>query len=42
MTNDLTAKEYTPEELKKAFIKVYGGNEDTVRLYSSPARINII
>ena len=42
MANDLTAKEYTPEELKKAFIKVYGGNEATVRLYSSPARINII
>ena len=42
MTNDLTAKEYTPEELKKAFIKIYGGDEATVKLYSSPARINII
>ena len=42
MTNDLTAKEYTPEELKKAFIKIYGGDEATVHLYSSPARINII
>ncbi len=42
MTNDLTAKEYTPEELKKAFIKIYGGNDAALNLYSSPARINII
>ena len=42
MDNDITAKEYTPEELKEAFVKLYGGDEDTVRLYSSPARINII
>ena len=42
MSNDLTIKEYTPEELKSAFIKMYGGDEASVRLYSSPARINII
>ena len=42
MANDLTAKEYTPEELKKAFIKLYSGDEAAVKLYSSPARINII
>ena len=42
MSNDLTSSEYTPEELKNAFIKMYGGDESSVRLYSSPARINII
>ena len=42
MTNDLTSKEYTTEELKKSFIGLYGGNEVAVRTYSSPARINII
>ena len=45
MSNNLTTKEYTPSELKAAFLKLYGadsvdGNE--VGLYSSPARINII
>ncbi|MBO7486258.1 MAG: galactokinase [Spirochaetaceae bacterium] len=42
MANDLTSKEYTTEELKKSFIRLYSGNEAAVRLYSSPARINII
>ncbi|MBR6216441.1 MAG: galactokinase [Spirochaetaceae bacterium] len=42
MTNGITAKEYTPEELKAAFIKIYGDGKNTLRLYSSPARINII
>ena len=42
MADDLTSKEYTPQELKDAFVKMYGGNEAEVRLYSSPARINII
>ena len=42
MANDLTSKEYTPQELKDAFVKMYGGNEADIRLYSSPARINII
>ena len=42
MSDNLTSKEYTPEELKNAFLKMYGGNEADVKLYSSPARINII
>ena len=42
MSENITAKEYSPEELKAAFIKMYGGDETEVRLYSSPARINII
>ena len=42
MADDLTFREYTPEELSEAFIKLYGGSADDVRLYSSPARINII
>ena len=42
MITDITEKEYTPQELKEAFIKMYGGNEAEVKLYSSPARINII
>ena len=42
MSENLTSREYTPEELKAAFMKLYGGNEADVKLYSSPARINII
>ena len=42
MSENLTSKEYTPQELKEAFLKMYGGDESSVRLYSSPARINII
>ena len=42
MSDNLTSKEYTPEELKNAFLKMYGGDDASVRLYSSPARINII
>ena len=42
MSENLTSKEYTPQELKEAFFKMYGGDEGAVRLYSSPARINII
>ena len=41
MANDITKKEYTTDELKDAFIKMYGAGGD-IRLYSSPARINII
>ena len=41
MANDITKKEYTTDELKEAFIKMYGEGSE-VRLYSSPARINII
>ena len=42
MSENLTSKEYSPEELKEAFLKMYGGDGAAVRLYSSPARINII
>lgn len=42
MSDNLTSKEYTPQELKEAFLKMYGGDEASVKLYSSPARINII
>ncbi len=42
MTDDLTSKEYSPEELLDQFIKVYGQDGEKVRVYSSPARINII
>ena len=42
MSENLTSREYSPEELKNAFLKLYGGNEADVKLYSSPARINII
>ena len=42
MTDSLTAKEYTPQELKDAFIKLYGGDPSLVGLYSSPARIILL
>ena len=42
MINDITVKEYTPEGLKEAFVKMYGENGTEIRIYSSPARINII
>lgn len=42
MAEDITTKEYTPHELKQAFLKLYGGSEVGLRIYSSPARINII
>ena len=42
MANDITLKEYTPDELKEGFIKLYGESDQAVRIYSSPARINII
>lgn len=38
----LTAKEYDPKDLPGEFIKTYGGNIEDVRVYASPARINII
>ena len=40
--NSLTKKEYSPEELLDGFLKMYGGNKESVRIFSSPARINII
>ena len=38
----LTAKEYDPKDLPGEFVKVYGGEISDVRVYASPARINII
>lgn len=32
----------TPELLKSEFLKIYGGNAETLRMFASPARINII
>ena len=40
--NSLTSSTYNPDDLPAAFIKLYGGTEDSVQVYSSPARINII
>ncbi|MBQ7158997.1 MAG: galactokinase [Treponema sp.] len=42
MASTLTAKEYNPDDLTAAFVKLYGGNEKDVAVFSSPARINII
>ena len=42
MANSLTKKEYNPTDLKADFIKTYGGTEEGIRIFSSPARINII
>ena len=42
MADTLTSKEFTPEELRDAFVKLYGGNAADVAVFSSPARINII
>lgn len=38
----LTEKEYNPADLPGAFVKLYGGSESDVAVFSSPARINII
>ena len=40
--DSLTSTTYIPADLPKDFVKLYGGTEDSVQLYSSPARINII
>ena len=40
--DSLTAQYYDPKDLPDAFIKLYGGTKDSVKLFSSPARINII
>lgn len=42
MADTLTSREYTPEELKAEFEKLYGGNAADIAVFSSPARINII
>ena len=38
----LTEKEYDVRDLVTAFVKMYGGEAGDVRVYASPARINII
>ena len=40
--NSLTAQTYNPGEIKNDFVKIYGGSQDSVSVFSSPARINII
>ncbi len=40
--NSLTSSTYNPDDLPKAFVSQYGGTEDSVQVYSSLARINII
>lgn len=40
--NTLTSSTYNPKDLAAAFCKLYGGTEDSVSVFSSPARINII
>ena len=40
--DSLTSETYNPDNLPAAFVKKYGGTEDSVQLFSSPARINII
>lgn len=42
MAESLTKKEYNPATLKADFVKYYGGSESEVKVFSSPARINII
>ncbi|WP_191015803.1 galactokinase [Treponema zioleckii] len=42
MAGSLTSKEYDPKELIPEFVKIYGGNAADIKIYSSPARINII
>ena len=36
------AELYNPNSLPADFVKFYGGTEDSVKIFSSPARINII
>ena len=40
--NSLTATNYDPKDIPGEFVKIYGGSEKDVKLFSSPARINII
>lgn len=42
MNNSLTEKVYSPEWLLEEFVKIYGGEKSSVRIFASPARINII
>ena len=38
----LTSKEYDPKDLPAEFLKTYGKTDNEIRVYASPARINII
>ena len=40
--DSLTSSTYDPENLAEDFVKVYGGTKESVEIFSSPARINII
>ena len=40
--NSLTSTTYNPDDLIPEFVKLYGGKAEDVKIYSSPARINII
>ncbi len=40
--DSLTASIYDPADLPGAFVKLYGGTPESVQVFSSPARINII
>lgn len=40
--SSLNSNDYNPDNLFDDFIKVYGGTKEDVKIYSSPARINII
>ena len=42
MADTYAAELFDPAELATAFVKIYGGTEDTVSIFASPARINII
>lgn len=41
-SDSLTSTNYNPADLPKDFVKIYGGDEGSVKIFSSPARINII
>ncbi len=41
-SDSLTSTNYNPADLPKDFVKIYGGDESSVKIFSSPARINII
>ncbi len=40
--DSLTSESYKPGALAEAFVGKYGGSQDSVQLFSAPARINII
>jgi len=42
MKNETSHSDFDPAGLPAEFVKVYGGTEDSVRVFASPARINII